>query len=41
MQVGATGRLTKRPVARQITKPTKPTKPLAITKQKIKTRTKY
>ena len=41
MQVGAAGRLTKRPVARQIVKPTKPTKPPAITKQKIKTRTKY
>jgi hypothetical protein len=38
MQVGATGRLIKRPVARQIAKPTKrPT----TRKQKIKTRTKY
>ena len=38
MQAGASGRLAKRPVARQ---PLKPTKKPAIKKQEIKTRTKY
>ena len=41
MRANQAERLAKRPVARQIKKPVKPTKPPTIKKQKIKTRTKY